>query len=84
MSHSLLVQYFTHRTLTSDGKQRLARPEKMGPLTAIVLAEVDVATLDLMVFLPSGRQFVARHVTTTPTTAVQHYWRKVEDNAGDK
>jgi hypothetical protein len=38
----------------------------------------DVETVNLVVFLPTGRHFIATDVTLSPTTPVQHYWQAIE------
>lgn len=74
---AMTVQFFTHRTISRDGEGRLLTPEPMGPLPALVSSVHSGERVDLIVYLPTGRTYVAKDVTTKPTTPVQHYWRPI-------
>lgn len=82
---AMTVQYFTLRTFARGGSHRLSQPERIGPLAAVVHAvkpraeKSNVATLDLIVWTPSGRYYLAKDVTPYPTTAIQHYWRPIPE-----
>lgn len=79
------VQYFSQRTFARGGVHRLSKPEPIGPLPALIHAveptalQSNIVTLDLIVFSPSGRHFLAKSVTQYPTTAIQHYWRPIPE-----
>lgn len=57
-------------------KTRLMKPEPLGPRPALISQLGDARdTVDLIVFLPTGRHFIATGVTHEPTTPVRHYWQ---------
>jgi hypothetical protein len=73
------VQYFTSRTLKPGTRERLATPEPIGPLAALITMIEPGGSVHLQVFPAKGASYPVYTVWTTPSTPVQHYWRYVPD-----
>lgn len=71
------VQYFTTRTQDRKTGVRKETPDPIGPLAALVTA-MRGETVNLIVFLPSGRNYPAFDVTREPSTPVCHYWQPLK------